>query len=478
MPRELVTPPRTPRRVFRPYPSVRGFAARAGLRLAAAAFRRWRQSAQENRVAARYDRSRRVSSSSQSSSRSWVNQLIDSGNSTGTQTMMNRSGGIPIHHSTSGGKFRKAVSNPSTLSAKYSKSGFVYDQTIGGVVTDANCVYIGHTSYPCDRTLYIMCCAFIRALLRNVNIDIESMDSVIPTMISFNNMRVEWIDGTNTTVGQDFSLVGNPSVFALAGSLYDMFRQAIANNARRYYQRVILTTGVGETSGQLYAQFNLAATKVNICNSSYIKIQNNTQDGTNTSPDAENVNAVPLEGFSYFGKGNFTGIKDYILKFAAGDATQTNPLEITAEPSIGVMTLRAPNSPYNSGIASPKEYENPPIARTMKNCTGSAFNVLEPGVIKTDKLMTKVNCTLNQFLQSNYINGYASNNTLEAGQFNRSKRGHFKLFALEKKLFSSTADKCSVRYEVNQFLRSSVYIPKMVNSIQWNEGKSVLSYLN
>lgn len=388
-------------------------------------------------------------------------------------------GSAAIHHSTSAGQFKHSNYIPRTLSAVYSKKGFVWDTTIGGNVTDANCIYIGHSCYPADRTLYVVLLALIRSLLRNVMQDLENVDSIIQTAVGFNNCRIEWVDGTNTSNGQDFSLSANPTVAAFANTLYAFFRGAIASNGRRYYTRIALTNGTGAPSN-LFCQFNMAATKVQVGNSSYLKVQNCTLPADGLAPTEGDTTSCPIEGFSYFGKGNFTGLKEYINNAAAGDGQGFVPLEIQADPNIGVMTLRAANANINLGVAAPKEYANPPVAQNMKNVTGSAFNTLEPGTMKTDTLKCSYTMTFNQFLQGNYLNGYADTvDPSVAGQANRSRRGYFKLFALEKKLFSvMTGDPVNIRYEVNQFIRASVYIPRAVSSIQNNDPKGILNFVN
>lgn len=407
---------------------------------------------------------------SQSSSRSWVNGLLSSSGRSTRPT-----GGMPIHHSTSAGKFPKGGKLIHTKTAEYNKHGFSYDATVGGRVQDADCVYIGHTSWPVDRTLFSVMLSFVRSLLRHVDVDIETTSSVLPFITGVDTITIEWIDSSNTVVGQDFvySPGAGDTVGTLAATFYNFFRGAIFNNAKRYYQRLMMRSG-----DVVRVMLNLATAKVDVCNTSYLKVQNSTQsaEAGGGGNDSEDIAAVPLQGFSYFGRGNFTGLKEYSLTSKSTAVVSTMPLELNSDETQGLITLRATNS--TGWAASGVLYGNPPPASDMKNVKASAYVTLEPGTMKTDKLEDCHKMTLNQFLYKMYIAGYvtASDNGAN-GQWSRSMMGHFKVFALEKKLFSNNQDQVQIRYEINQFIRSRVYLRKQSQSLQENVPKLLLDFL-
>lgn len=405
---------------------------------------------------------------SQSSSRSWVDGLLSSSGRGVT-------GGMPIHHSTSGGRFPKGGRIVHTKTAEYNKHGFSYDATVGGRVQDPDCVYIGHTSWPVDRTLFCVMLSFVRAMLRHVDVDVETSYSVLPFLTGVDTISIEWNDSSNTPVTQDFpySPGAGDTVTTLAQTLYTFFRNAIVTNAKRYYQRLIMKTG-----DTVRVMLNLSSAKVEVCNTSYLKVQNSTQSAESGGGgnDSEDIAAVPLQGFSYFGRGNFTGLKPYSIANKNTTIATDIPNELNSDATLGIITLRADNS--TGWAASGLYYGNPPPAAEMKNVKSSAYVTLEPGVMKTDKLEDCHKLSFNQFLYKMYIAGYTQSvDTGANGQWSRSLMGHFKVFGLEKKLYSNNQDKVEVRYEINQFIRSRVYLRKQSHSLQENIGKLLVDFI-
>lgn len=389
---------------------------------------------------------------------------------------------VSTSHTTSAGRFPHSKRLAITHNDRYCKKGFVEDWTTGGRVQDPDCVYVGHTDYPCDRVLFVVCESLVRSIFRHLDIDLETVDSVVPFISGVNNISIEWIDGTNTAVLQDISLLNgslNKTVDQLAANLFSLFRDAIASNGRRFYQRLRVTDGTGNNS-TTRLMLNLANAMVDVDNASYLKVQNSTQSATagGGNNDSDDINAVPLEGFSYFGRGCYTGFKPYANIGTGQDVAGGLAPQIVGDFDRGLMVLRTPNSPDTTPLVTPTVYKNPPPASTMLNVKGSSLVSLEPGNIKTDSLKCGYHMKFNQFLQRNYIAGYASaGNPRQFGQYARSLQGHFKVFALEKKLYSNNQDAVQVRYEIQQFLRASVYLPKATVSAVVNKNKELIDYI-
>lgn len=444
----------TPRRytVARNYAPVRRTAVRAGFRVAKYAFNKWRQSASRK---VKQNNNRQVS---QSASRP-----------------------LTTTHTSSAGSFAKGKRLPLTLNSAYSKSGFVQDWTVGGRVQDPDCVYIGHTDVPCDTTLFTVCAAMTRSICRLVDLDVEDENSVIPFVTDWRYITIIWIDSSNTPNSHQIDIQADPSttVDYVASQLFSFFRSGISSNSKRTYQRLILTDTAG-TGSAARVSLNLFNSTVDFCNTSYLKVQNSTQSaasgGGNT--DTDDVNAVPLEGFSYFGKGNYTGLKPYTISSKNADNPGLIPYEITSDSDRGLMVFRRANAAPSLYQETTQPYKNPPPARQMKNVSRSGFASLEPGNIKTDKIETQVKMKLNQFLQSIYVPGWVNTvNPNDFGQYNRSRLGHFKLFALEKKLYSNNQDQVQVRYEIQQFIRARVYLPKHSEAMVRNVPKELRDYI-
>lgn len=388
---------------------------------------------------------------------------------------------LATNHTSSAGQFTHGRRIPFTKTSQYSKTGFVQDWTVGGRIQDADCVYVGHTDMPCDTTFYNVCIALVRSVLRMVQLDIESQESVIPFITAGRYIVLQWIDSTNVVQQATFDTqtAAGTTVRDVGEQIYIHLRNQIFNDAKRTYTRLMLAESTDNT-GATRITLNLNSAIVSVCNTSYLKVQNSTQSSTAGAGnnDSDDINAVPLEGFSYFGRGNFTGLKPYAILTKGSVATSDIPGEITSDTDRGLMVFRQPNASPFIHYPTTQPYKNPPPADQMKNCTRSAYAVLEPGNIKTDKLETSVKMPFNRFLQSIYISGWASAvSPVTSGQFNRSRLGHFKLFALEKKLYSNNQDQCQVRYEIQQFIRTSVYLKKVTDALVHNVPKQLQDYI-
>lgn len=396
-------------------------------------------------------------------------------------SMFSQRAPLATNHTSSAGAFTRGRRIPQTKTSSFSKTGFVQDWTVGGRVQDPDCVYIGHTDLPSDTTFYNVCISLVRSLLRMVQLDIETQESVIPFITAGRYIVLQWIDSTNVVQQATFDTqtAAGTTVRDVGEQIYIHLRNQIFNDSKRTYTRIMLTE-TADNTGATRITLNLNSAIVSFCNTSYLKVQNSTQSSTAGAGnnDSDDINAVPLEGFSYFGKGNFTGLKPYAILTKGSVATSDIPAEITSDSDRGLMVFRQPNAPPTNHYVTTQPYKNPPPADQMKNCNRSAYANLEPGNIKTDKLESSGRMPFNRFLQSIYISGWANAaNPAQFGQFNRSRLGHFKLFALEKKLYSNNQDQCQVRYEIQQFIRTSVYLKKVTDALVYNRPKELVDYI-
>lgn len=395
--------------------------------------------------------------------------------STEPSSTMARSGS---YHSTSAGRFGPTRPVRSDATYSFAKKGFCHELTRGGSITDSNCVYVGHTDFPPDRTLFIACIAMVRQLFAQVDLDFEAEQDVIPPIPGVDAIYIDWIDNTQTVNGQTFTwVVGTGTLGDVGLQLFNFFKAGLQSQARRSYRRIKL--GASNTQGiavvGLRASFNLLTATVSILNSSYLKVQNSTVNnhgGTATDDIdelADNVNSIPVKGNAYFGKGTWTGLEPYQLLGTLGSSQPTVPYEISGHPEFGLMIMRGAST--SNSIPTQRPYYNPPPGKQMMRVSGCSHVTLEPGCMKSDSLVFNVSLPFNTFLYKVYVNGYMSlGNSQTTGLFSRSMMGHFKLFALEKKIHS-TSDPIVLRYEMNQVIRAKVYLPKTASSMVWNEDK-------
>lgn len=392
--------------------------------------------------------------------------------------------------STSAGRFGPARRVHGNATSRYASRGFCREYTNGGVVTDDNCAYLGHGDLPIDETQYNVCVAVIRSLFRNAQFDLESLSDVIPPLTDgITRIGLEWIDRTNTVVSaQDVSpgtldwTEGTDTLGAVALKLYNFMRSAIVAESGRDYRRIYLASTGGNT--RIYGTYNLASCRISILNTSQLKIQNSTINkhggaGDVEDEDRESVNSIPLKGMAYFGKRTWTGVKPYQL-LSAGVTSATGkatvPREIAVHPITGFMTLRGNASSGGTAAAGP--YLSPPPPTHMMNVEGQQYITLEPGCMKMDALVFKWQGSFNSFWNSIAINGYYSTDAPDTnGIYSRSNLGHWKLFAFEKKLHSTT-DKVTLRYENNTIIRTQCYLPKVATAMVFNDTRAIINFAN
>jgi len=346
---------------------------------------------------------------------------------------------------------------------------------------------LGHCDLTIDTTLYQACQALVRAFFRASGFDFENKDDIIPPFTDgMNGFVIEWLDNTNTVNQKSFPWSDTAPPFTatpgtIASSVYTWLKQGLQDQSRRQYRRMF---GYNSTANnRVRRTFNLAGCKFDLCNTSSLKIQNSSQTQTTpgtTVPEDENtttVNAVPLKGVAYYGAGTWTGLRPYSLTDStqsAGSGTAAYPREISAYPEDGLMTMRQANSLYH--LPTPQVYTNPPPGAQMQNVKSTGYVSLEPGAMKTDTLMFNWTGNLNQLLASIIINGQGTMD-YSTGQFSKSKMGHFKLFAFEKKL-NSTNDQIFMRFEVNQKLRAQCFLKTENMSLVQCDPKAVKNYVS
>lgn len=227
-------------------------------------------------------------------------------------------GSYGTYHSTSAGRFGPTRRARHDATSSFARKGFCRESTLGGFVGDSNCVYLGHTPHPVDTTLFMVVTALLRSLFNIMDIDLESQDSRIPRLIDGEDIiKVDWVDATNNINSATWNLIAGGTYKTLAGVAFEMFiffKDNLINNSRRNYRRIYVANSGGD--GTLRLSCNLLTTRINILNSSYLKIQNSTEShhGEPADPSDElvtSVNALPLKGMAYLGRGTYTGLDPY-----------------------------------------------------------------------------------------------------------------------------------------------------------------------
>lgn len=74
------------------------------------------------------------------------------------------------YESTSAGRFGPCRNKTTDATSAYSRQGAVRELTVGGVIQDSNCVYLGHSDLSIDSTFYQVVLALTRAFSKLVDL--------------------------------------------------------------------------------------------------------------------------------------------------------------------------------------------------------------------------------------------------------------------------------------------------------------------
>lgn len=366
--------------------------------------------------------------------------------------------GVPRKYHTVGryaGRFRRGKRSLPDL---FRQRGFMHTLEVHGVVSDPNCVYVGHSTYGSIQLLEVFMQAMLKKLFQKAGVVIKDVNAAIPgETISANfiwRVDIEYINRETGSSGSGtYQFVNSTtSIKALSGDqaggiapLFTDFRAVV----ERY-----MTGDYNGTTGSAYnveepvklhlfradngvlsihwahaAEINFSDEWIHLKSKSELKIQNRTLSATG-SGDAEDVTNNPIQGRLY--------------EFSSGcPRTKIPNVSLIAsmlEPS-GTLNARA----AQLVAAGADSYREPPVAGTFWNCSRSAQVMLQPGQIKQQTIYHKASFHLLKFLKKCMF-GYGAQSThKQINLFGKSG-----MIALEDVINVNSANNISVAYEVNR----------------------------
>lgn len=348
------------------------------------------------------------------------------------------------------GKLRRARRNKPD---PYVTKGFKHVVETSGIVTDPDCVYVGHSAYVPKLALEMIQQVILRRLFEKAGLTVTSLADQ-PFATSANTtvgwlLRLETISAGGSITAFDYTVPVSASILSIVGSVSDgtagswptlanVFidcgtgTYGAANSTTELLQIRLFQNVVGTSNTDLYnsvCTLMLRDLMVNFSASSDIKIQNRTVSASG-SEDAEAVSANPL----YCKKFLFNGVP------RQRDKTQMFGLP----PSLtGIVTLGA----SGAGNLYMKEPVSPKL---FWNCFKNSMDMLQPGSIKSDKIKVYKNMRLLRFLKWIGL-------LIDAGALTNSIKGPFMLYALEDVINVNLSQLISIAYECNRSMGMFVY---------------------
>lgn len=354
------------------------------------------------------------------------------------------------------GKFSKRkLTEP--MITKCAKKGFAGTIEQGGSISDAHCVYIGHSTCATATMAFSGAIALLRAALSSIDLDVQSPDDNLPLTGTW-TIRIQYVNPTDATAEVYTTTMSSANSLNQIGRTLavEFARRAniapIASGFRWKANSLTLTDG----NGAIMLSRDLSKTTITFYGSSSLKVQNASHVVTTGDEDdnsADDVNNVPLVGKGYYGNG--AGMY-WRSRWYGTDGT-SNAAAIAGHGTL----LEAQYNFYGNaehGLIAAKAgdalvLQEPPLKSHFANVTKTTGGqMIQPGMIKSSTLTTTKTLTFNKFWESLRITPVTewTAGTLESNGTSQTKCtiGRYHTFALEKQLHSST-DNIVVRAEVN-----------------------------
>lgn len=287
----------------------------------------------------------------------------------------------------SGKKFSKKGAS-SKLSV-YLKKGFNMKVESGGTKTDAEAVYVGHTSLPINRVVPCVFYALARRILNGQKCyptdglqatGLQAITVYWQYRTSFNGIIAT---SAGTAVG------ANSSIVALGNALGAEILTLIATTT--VYFELTKMQVYETTGGALMYEANVDGIKVQVDAVSNLQVQNRTHaTGAGDESNALDVSNNPLRGKMYIGYSN-------IHPYRFNNDTAVSCPSLDYDNSTGCLATSASDANFTTEMA--QTMHKPPPRSAFGNVTSTKYVRIGPGEIRRSKITAKLNLNFNNFIK-------------------------------------------------------------------------------
>lgn len=299
------------------------------------------------------------------------------------------------------------------------------------LTTNAQSVLVGHATCTVEHTMFLVACAISKFWAIKNDLQWTELSQFILPTIGYST-RVVNIYGKAEPKSVTSSTVLTTNIIG-ASTTWLSFVTDIATKLRDFFRTNpygLLTQLQDEISGSgiVYKTYDLRRAKVLLTMKSTLKIQNRTKSVSGATND-DDVDNVPIYGKSYSGSGNFIGYNNY-------DSSGRNVEYIMPASS---QTSGDVKQTYLAGVMS-----EPPRVSQLVNVSKSGKAHLDPGEIKTSVVYHTIKIGLNQlFIKLK----------MHASQTPLISLGNFRYFVFEKMIKTGTdiaSQTMSIGYELDE----------------------------
>jgi len=326
-------------------------------------------------------------------------------------------------------KFKKPRRKVHVPKAAY--KGMTITQETGGIVTDPNCLYVGHSTGTPEQIYRAYMGAVVKELFRQNGTQFGMWEEL--ATISGEINCIYYSTPSSTAEGiVTIAYLSTDSYYQIVDAVVAALQAAFGTAQPHEFVRF----RISNSSGVSIILANKMKVMIDV--SSTLVVQNETKSGTVSVPstDIENITNNPIQGYSYEGSGN------YFIPSARtnGDASY---LPFRADQTSGVLT--------NTAAASlPEVGKEPPKPWFFLGTKRSGKVIIDPGNIKKSYLSTKRTMSIKMFQK--IFQDTITDTSQPVVRF-----GKVRMFSLEKVLNNRTGENdIQIGYEVQQRVSVSI----------------------
>lgn len=341
---------------------------------------------------------------------------------------------------------RKSVRKSALKGENYfARNGAISTVEVSGLVSDPDCIYVGHASHIPLETLRVTVYALVRRLyFEAIGFEADNMKSTIPYKTTAgaqnsggHDITVKYVVASTGVKSQSvWNIVDGKSIVDVGDVLLNDLFNVYSNQNDQWKETQLLWIDLTDTAtGITRAHLDLTALMVDVYTKSELKMQNVTIPAVGADQE-DNVANVPLVGRHYAFKNAYPSLSD-------DDMQMLNFID----QNNGMCSLRA-----QQFVGSQYEtWKEPPPSKAFTNCKSSAKIRLEPGTIKSSTLITRKRMLFTSLLKAMSIK-------LAVSGAVRVKFGTSEVLALERLLQKSGDLNIKCNFEKNVFTGASVTV--------------------
>lgn len=336
--------------------------------------------------------------------------------------------------------------------------GYHLTKEFYGGISDANCVYIGHSTWNSDLLTKAITGAILRKLLKKSGIDVPANAAEIQftdgqsdgmrLRLATINQETGLATYTNVDVANDTTFIqfvdNSPLHTAVSAYLLNQTNETLYS-----IQLMSLDTSLINTHKQVSTIY-FDREYMEIMVEAEMMIQNRTKGQFSAADDndADRVDNQPLVGYRYTFKHGDPRLRMPKIKIN-NNTGDTSNVGLGIMPNAGQILIKA--------VGLPVSYQEPPLPGEWQNCDSSNKVSLQPGEMKKSKISHVYKGMLVSLLHKLRCS------TLTSNFWATGIPGKSAHFALEEALRTASTNLVTVNYQ-NQYTIGAVLTTKRINS--------------